>query len=398
MSAAAPARGRRRLHPAYKVTLLLLGVGAAALGVELAFRAFWTLPPWFAEFHQAGMYVATADGDVALMPGYRGELVVDAPTTVAINSLGMRAPEVGAKQPDERRVLVLGDSVVWGYGVQAEQTFAALLQQRLGEGGRRVVVGNAGVPGYGSRHMAQQLARLDGPFAPDVIVACGYLGNDAIDDAQPQRTVFAGLQMQGPWARLVAESWRARLMYRSRAALWLEAWLANAHPQSSLLAQLRFDPEEAERAAGFGADRLFAGLFLDVRDPATRTDPAAPPVVPRQLATLRGAVRAMCRTAGERPVVFVVLPTLRQVDRALWRAELVRLGHDPLAFERGLAQQRWTEVAREAGARAFDATPVLEGHTDPAGLFLSDRGHLSARGHEVIAAWLAPEIAPLLAQ
>ena len=34
---------------------------------------------------------------------------------------------------------------------------------------------------------------LDPAFDADVLVVCGFLGNDAIDDALPQRTVYAGL-------------------------------------------------------------------------------------------------------------------------------------------------------------------------------------------------------------
>jgi lysophospholipase L1-like esterase len=389
---------RRRRHPAVKLTLLLVALAVSFALVELAFRLFWTLPPWFAEFQQAGMYVATADGDVALRPGYRGELVVDAPTTIATNALGMRGPEVAAKRADERRLLVLGDSVVWGYGVEYADTFAARLQAGLTADGGAWTVGNAGVPGYGSKHMALHLARLDQPFGADAFVVCGYLGNDPLDDAQPQRTVFAGLQLQGAWARLVHDSWRARLMYRSRAALFVEAWLHHAAPARSLAAQLRFPPEEAAMAAGFTQDKLYAGLFLDVIDADTKWDPNAPPVVPRALAMLESSLRAMRRDAGTRPLVFVILPTSYQVleDRRI--AELTKRGFDPKQFERGRAQQRWFSAAKAVGVPALDATPILAAEADAAALFLSDGGHLSARGHALVAAWLARELPALLAR
>ena len=394
MSASAPAPPtRRRVHPALKLTLLLIGCVLALLATEGAFRAFWTLPPWFAEFQQAGMYVATADGDVALLPGYRGELQVDRRTTVVINSLGMRGPELSPKRGDERRLLVLGDSLVWGYGVDAEETFPPLLQERLRTAGLPYTVGNGGVPGYGSRHMAQHMARLDQPFGADAFVVCGYLGNDPLDDALPQRTVFAGLSLQGPWARLVQDSWRARLMYRSRAWLWLESWLLTNREQSSLVKQLRFSPEEAAMAAGFTQDKLYAGLFLDVVDAKTQWVPDVPPVVPRHLAMLKSSLQAMQRTAGRRPFWFVILPTSFQVIPAKWHEKLAGLRFEAKDFERGLAQQRWFAVARELGIRALDATPILAAEADPAGLFVSDGGHLNERGHRVIAAWLATELA-----
>jgi hypothetical protein len=185
-------------------------------------------------------------------------------------------------------------------------------------------------------------------------------------------------------------------MYRSRLALWVEAWLHRNREDLSLVHQLRFSPEEAERAAGFTMDKLFAGLFFDVIDEKTQWDEKIPPVVPRHLAMLRTSLQAMRTTAGRRPLVFVVLPSSWQVIEDKRVAELRTRGFDPSKFERGLAQQRWMRVAREAGMTALDATPILAAEADPAGLFISDGGHFNARGHQVIAAWLAAELAPLL--
>lgn len=386
---------RRRVHPAIAATLAQLGLCVAALLVEAGFRLFWRLPPWFAEFGQAGMYAATADGDVALLPGYRGTLRVDVETTIAINSLGMRGPEPGPKGADERRVLVLGDSIVWGYGVEADATFAARLGPLLSTERTSTVAGNGGVPGYGSKHMAAQMARLDAPFGADAFVVCGYLGNDPLDDAAPQRTVFDGLMLQGAWARLVELSPRARLMYRSRAALWLESWLANAHPERSLIAQLRFLPAEEAATMGFTPARLFAGLFLDAIDEKAVWDDGAPPVIPRSLAALRGSLERMRGVAKGRPLVFVVMPTMWQVAEDRRVARLRECGIDPATTGRGLAQRRWLETAKAAGVTALDATPILAAASDPAAMFLSDGGHLSVAGHEVVAAWLAQELARL---
>lgn len=394
-TAGSPSPARRRPHPALALTMALLGLALAAGAVEAGFRLFWRLPPWFAEFGAAGMYTATADGDVALLPGYRGTIRVDVDTTIAINALGMRGPEVGPKADVERRLLVLGDSIVWGYGVEHEQTFAAQLGPLLASRAGPVVSGNAGVPSYGSKHMAAQMARLDGPFGADAFVVCGYLGNDPLDDAQPKRTVFAGLSLQGAWARLVEESARARLMYRSRAALWFESWLANAHPERSLVAQLRFLPEEEALVKSFKPGRLFAGLFLDAVDEKTVFEPGSEPVIPRSLAMLRASLERMRGLAKGRPLVFVVMPTLFQVDEAKRQARLRECGIDPATTERGLAQRRWLDTAKAAGVTALDATPILAAAADPAALFLSDAGHLSVAGHEAIAAWLARELATI---
>ena len=392
-----PARRRRR-HPAVLLTLLLLGLVAAALLLELAFRLLWEPPPAFRDLQQAGMYVATADRDVALQPGYRGTLRVDVDTTVAIDALGMRDREFAPKAAGERRLLVLGDSMVWGYGVDVEQALPAQLQRALAARGEPWTVGNGGVPGYGSKHVSQHQARLDEPFGAEAFVVCGCLGNDPLDDLAPERTVYAGLMVQGTFARLVHASWRARLAYRSRAALWLESWLIAQKPEWSVLALVPPDPEEAAARRGLPLGREFAGLFLDAADDLVTWEPGTGPVLPRLLDRLRTSLRTMQVRAGLRPLVFVVLPTSWQVQEQKRQDKLRELGFAVVDFPRGKAQQRWLAVASELGIPAYDATPVLAGDEDPASLFVSDGGHFSARGHAVVAAWLAERTAELLAR
>ena len=385
-----------RRHPALLLTAALLGSVFALLAGEVAFRLCWSLPPWFAEFQQAGMYVPAAGDDVALLPGYRGNLRVDVDTAVATNTLGMRNREFAAKAPGERRVLVLGDSMVWGYGVDVEQALPARLEHALRAAGHALTVGNGGVPGYGSKHMAQHLLRLDAPFQPDAIVVCGCIGNDAIDDLTPERTVYAGLMLQGGWARMAKQSLRFRLALRSRSWLWVESWLAGNAPASSLLAQIPVDPAEAAALAGLPAGKTFAGLFLDVRDEATTWQPGTQPVVPRLLGVLRESLRTLQRAAGDRPLVFVVLPTSWQVVERKRVDKLRELGFDPNDFDRGLGQRRWLAVAQELGIPAFDATPLLADAADAGAAFVSDGGHYNTLGNERVAQWLAGELGKLL--
>lgn len=398
--AAAAPKPRRRRRWSFVLVALLLGCTLAAVLIEIAFRLFWTLPPGFADFQQAGMYVATPDRDTALQPGYRGTLQIGdtgVVTQVAINALGLRGDEVGDKRAGERRVLMVGDSLVFGYGVEAGQALPARVQDELRRRGLDATVGNGGVPSYGSRHAVAHLARLDAPFAADAFVVCGFLGNDASDDASPERTVYAGLLLQGPMARLVHTSWRTRLALRSRAALWLETWIFTNRREWSPLAQLVPDPAEVERLAGMPqGGQEHAGLFLDAVDERRTFAPGAPPVLPRVLAALRESLQRAKELAGARPLWFVILPTVWQVD-ADRRAERLReLGFAPDEFPPGLAQQRWAAVARDLGLTVLDATPILAAEPDHAGLFIQDGGHFSMRGNEVVGRWLAGELAARL--
>jgi lysophospholipase L1-like esterase len=50
-----------------------------------------------------------------------------------INLWGYRGPAVGQKQPGEKRIVVLGGSTAWGYGLAVAQSFPGQLQQRFAE-------------------------------------------------------------------------------------------------------------------------------------------------------------------------------------------------------------------------------------------------------------------------
>lgn len=117
---------------------LSLGLGLA----ELVFRMRDD-----GAFHHVNFYVEDEQLGVRLQPNASMRLQVagkNPVTTAATNSQGFRAPEWPAPKAGE--VLVVGDSQVFGLGVEANETFSAKLSEQLG-----APVLNAGVPTYGPR-------------------------------------------------------------------------------------------------------------------------------------------------------------------------------------------------------------------------------------------------------
>jgi lysophospholipase L1-like esterase len=293
-------------------------------------------------------------------------------------------------------VLMVGDSLVFGYGVEGHEALPVATERELRARSLTATVGNAGVPSFGTSHAVARMAELDVPFAADAFVVCGFLGNDAIDEVLSLRVVDAGLLHQGTMAKLVRTSWRTRLALRSRAWLWLEAWIAVNAPEHSPLHQTTPDPDDVARTAGLPPEpHQHAGLFLDVADREWTWQPGTAPVVPRLLGYLRTALTQAKAVAGARPLVFVVLPTSWQVDETKRVRHLREFGFDPALYPRGTAQQRWLAVA-DLGIPAFDATPVLAAEPDVAALYLPDGGHFSVRGNAVVGKWLAEQLAAFL--
>jgi hypothetical protein len=107
--------------------------------------------------------------------------------TFTNNSLGYRDVEPAAPLPARRRVLIVGDSFVWGDGIPTAQgTLPALLRARLearAPGAWDVV--SAAYPGLGVYGYRRSVERLAPEVQPHVVVV-GYLGSADLDPLDSQ--------------------------------------------------------------------------------------------------------------------------------------------------------------------------------------------------------------------
>ena len=131
----------------------------------------------------------TPDRDLLwrMIPGYSEGLI-------RINDEGFRGPTFARDKPvGTYRVVVLGDSVTFGYGVAEDATYARQLERLLDEagargGGNRAEVINAGVIGYTSWQGRLLYERTVGRFAPDlVVVLFGYNDHHSAVQSDAQR-------------------------------------------------------------------------------------------------------------------------------------------------------------------------------------------------------------------
>ena len=91
-----------------------------------------------------------------------------------------------AARADEPVILVLGDSLSAGYGIDVDQSWTALLQSRLEAQGYEHRVVNASITGETTEGGAARIAAALDDFAPEVVVvALG--GNDGLRGFPPDR-------------------------------------------------------------------------------------------------------------------------------------------------------------------------------------------------------------------
>ena len=83
-------------------------------------------------------------------------------------------------------VLIFGDSLSAGFGIDVDQSWAALLQQRLEEQGYEHRVVNASISGETTAGGAARIDSAIGEFSPDVIIL-ELGGNDGLRGFPPAR-------------------------------------------------------------------------------------------------------------------------------------------------------------------------------------------------------------------
>ncbi|MCY1008894.1 hypothetical protein OV079_25715 [Nannocystis pusilla] len=196
-----------------------LGLGLAA--TECAFRARDE-----GAFPHVNLYVEDPRLGVRLQPGasMRFKLGGNPRTTIHVNASGYRGAD-WPEPPQRREIVVVGDSQVFGLGVEDGETLASRLAERTG----RPVIG-AGVPTYGPREYLEVARELLGRRRPETVVVV----LDFVDD--PFELARANGERHAVW-----DGWAVRretmpdevtqfpgrgwLMSRSHAVYALRRWL-----------------------------------------------------------------------------------------------------------------------------------------------------------------------------
>ncbi|MCB9906258.1 MAG: SGNH/GDSL hydrolase family protein [Planctomycetes bacterium] len=161
--------------------ILALGLGCliALIVAEVGLRA-WD-PLGFSYRHEMQRYIGMRQPDPDLVYGQPRSLRTELDgVEVRFNSLGLRGPEILPKRPGERRILFLGDSVVFGWGVSEADTFVQLVSE---EWTRRTQNPwssvNAGVCSYNTEQEAIYLQHHGWDLAPDLVVLV-LIDNDVL--------------------------------------------------------------------------------------------------------------------------------------------------------------------------------------------------------------------------
>jgi lysophospholipase L1-like esterase len=302
-------------------------------------------------------------------------------TSIEVNSLGFRGPELALEAPGRTRIVALGDSVTFGNDLACEETWPARLERALREAGQAADVLNLALGGYDTVQEVATLEDVGLVFRPAHVVL-GYCVNDV---------GVVSMSLETPFD----EADRANPLYRSRIAQWLHARGRERAQKRALYERNR---EEAYA-------RAFAGEILPLED--------LPEVAQR--------VEALRRAVADRPSTEGELAARRVPPR--WYASENRIGRLRHAFERlaALAERHGFEVTLLLVPYLEDDPLIAQGYgivrtlaelsgftvVEPAEEFRAagfpalriraeDPVHPDTRGHELMAGALASELLPRL--
>ena len=294
------------------------------------------------------------------------------------NAAGFRdAPHSGARAPGVYRVVVLGDSFVFGSGVPQEATLTRRLSAHLGPGFEIV---NLGVPGYGTDQELLTLRRWGRTLSPDLVLL-GFFWNDVMENAsdliyglpKPRFTLADGRLVLHPPSGFSPPSAFARL----------DAFLASRSHLWSLLENGLFT---AERAAAGPAEERPVSVDLSLRSPT--------PSRAKEFAltfALLGAVRDEAASRGVPFGVFSVPP--RFLAEPEVGARLLRIYDLPEdAFDED-GFRRVREACEAGGIPFVDLLPGFRREAAAGARLFQPTGiHWSEAGQDLAARLLAPAV------
>jgi len=329
--------------------------------------------------------------------------------TAATNSLGFRDREFAGRNTAKIRILTLGDSFTYGWGVEASQSWPKVLETILRDRGDDVEIANLGWPGASPRNYAVVAERATRVLQPDWLIVGVLQGDDLAQLALPPEPDTGGSRDETP----PDSRWR-------QAATWLYPnflWLVNelSSPEAALTAQwtheahallTRLTPPERARFERLDAEVkqvfLTGGLNPSMIDLSMRRpeyyqytlDPGSASAAPlilemaKQLARIKNA-------AGQHHarVLVVSVPYGIYVSAHAFRSRQ-RLGFSvsPDMLTTDAADEAIRRASRLAGIPFHHVTREFRQASLQRDFFFELDGHFNPAGHQYFAETLAPLI------
>jgi lysophospholipase L1-like esterase len=301
-------------------------------------------------------------------------------TAVVTNRLGLREVEIGPKSTGTTRVLVLGDSYTFGYGVEAGEAYPQVLGALVREAALPVEVINAGIPSYSPTLESLWLRDVGLSLSPDIVVL-GLDMSDFQDDLFLEPLVEWGEDGEPMRVRPSPRPGRFAQGYKSLLLVRMTRFATDA-----VYSRLRSGEE-------FEAPQV--RQLVHNRFALTRGDIPEAEAAPHYARTFGWIERASALTAA-RGVRFLVLtyPYGHQVATNEWEGGRHHYGFGTSKIYSDEPARRLCAWAAERQVPCLDLFPAFRAAADGT-FYLDGDGHFTPKAHRLAAELLLARLREL---
>lgn len=370
-----------------KLLLMAMSLLVTLGAVEVALRLVAPSPPRTMSGPQLeGLRLHRKDAELGWVPRPNASGAHDEQglftSTFRTNARGIRGPEHALAKPvGTTRIVAIGDSFTWGYGVSNGEPYPDRLQVLLP--GTEVI--NLGVTAYDLKQEIRYLAREGVQYAPDVVVL-GLCLNDiprpigarAIPGEAPAAPAAAPPAAPAPSGFL---GLKRALADHSQLYRFVIDRVNGNRNLARLLVRLGIKGELK------GFDELDTNLM-----PALRTYPPAMAAAWDSTQAELLQLQALTRARGLRLVVALI-PSVQSVDEATLTAALSYSVYGPADFDLDKPYRLLEAFGRAHGIEVVN--PVARFRAAAAGgarLYHRNEMHFNAAGHALFAEAIAERL------
>jgi hypothetical protein len=377
-----------RLRRVRDILLVVAITGALTLVLlEVALRLFAPqIGPEMGANQITGLFVADPQTVYRNAPGAQiPHRAAEIDTVYRINAQGLREThEIGPPAAGVTRLLVLGDSFTFGWGVAADATYPHLLSGARAADGSVIESINAGVLGYGPDNEAAWLRTYGWALQPKIVLVGFFVGNDV-------RDVIAGIDKTridgtGNLVPANAPAPTATPVAPGPVAAVKRTLARNSQAYVFLRAQAHalFWPPAPPTVPG----------LLDTAPMYYRTAPPAIAHGWEQTGAVLDRIQADVQAHGARLIV-VAIPTREQVADLYWQDMITRFALVESDLDRDLPQQHLAAWSAGSGVPVIDLLPGFRA-AGPAPLrYFRQDPHWDADGDALAATLIRSELARL---
>lgn len=290
--------------------------------------------------------------------------------TFSNNSLGLRgSKEYSLEKPTEHRILLLGDSFTYGFGVNDDQTFAYLTEKRLLNDRLSVEVMNAGNSGKGTDYELIFYQVLGYKYQPDLIILC-FCANDFIDN---ERGEYYSVSQEGELSLKLLNQRRRTIkiiLNNLPGYNWLISWsqAANFLKEATIKWHMKHgDPQRLKEAP------LVISYPQYIKGYVTENNQRLTEIYVQKL------IRSVKNNGGS--LLFFYIPMSMEVEAFKKNGEISK---DERAIK---------AIAQKYGQRLDSFTQVFAASPEPPEKFYFPiDGHWNAAGHALAARYLSEQI------